>query len=1258
MGGDRAAGVDLGPYLPSTLIQSALRHSSPAWWEWLEGSLMHCDISGFTAMSESLAAKGREGAELMVGVLNSFFEPMLETVADYGGVQMKFGGDAMLLYFGGDQHADRAAACGLAMQNAMQPFRRVRAGGQEHALRMRAGIHSGRFFAASVGQPQKLMHYVVTGRDVSQAAIVEEHARLGRVYVSSDAARALSERARTAPKEGGLYVVTAADAPRDEQQRELHADPVASRYLGAAVRDGMTTGAEEHRRVTVVFINLLGLHELLEQASEERTFGALSAFVSLLVDGLERHGGYLLGSDVAGEGDKFIGLFGAPVATVRQEAAAMNFALELRRDVKEAGLPLWLRTGMNTAYVFAGEVGSRRRREYTVIGDGVNLAARLMAAAGAGDILVSRATAEAAPGFALQKLRPLQVKGKKEPAQVRRLTGLVAGTDVRAATPLVGRQREMARLMQAAAAAANGRASTIRVRGEPGIGKTRLVAEFRARLARRGWATLTTACQVHARGTPFGPWRALLMEDRVRQVARDEAARLLDQIERRAGEDDDPRARREAIVAGITDVVRKAAEDSLTLLVVEDVHWADESSLAVLNRLPTVDPGRLLTCVTSLHAPPDGSAETDLHLGELSADAARRLVSASVGKPADVDTVIERARGNPLFLTEFLRSGAQLGKVPDSLNDLMTARIDALSPEERQVLRAAAVAGSRFEAKFVDAIASDLPAGTAGAVLPLLAERGFTREEGEAGVYTFSHALLSEVAYESAPFAWRRRMHAKAGVLLEEEYRGAEEAVAEILLHHSERAGDDRKAVRYAAAAGERSARVFANRDAAAYFERGLAALGRLGTGQADRGLLLERMGDMLELTGRHREAAETFQRSLSTFEGSRRSRPTFLPRGFPARTREAALCRKIAVATEHASEYDEALGWLDRARSALPGRAARLRGQIYATTCGVLFRKGEYTDALRWGRQAVRTAQAASDLRQVAYAQNMMATALIEAGRLRQAVRYLRPAVKEYHELGDYAGQGSANNNLGSAYQLLGMYDAALYHYGIALIADERSGDMIDAAIVHNNMAETLMLLDREDEALERLGAVLRIAASQPDLADLRGWAEITTARCLRATGRTEEAARHLAAGVRTLRDVGSRGLLTEAMVDRAEQALAEGSAALARRRGMAALKQARSIDSRLAEARAERVLGECELHRGRTRESMRLLQAALDGCRRVAAEYEEAQTAVVLAESHLADGHRGSARRLLRRAYRVFSRCGASRRAANAAALLEAAA
>lgn len=1246
--------VALRPYLPATLLESASRHGSPTWWEWLDGSMMHCDISGFTAMSERLASLGNEGAELMVGVLNRFFETMLEIATGHGAVQMKFGGDAMLLYFGGDGHTHRAAACGLAMQRAMKPFRHVKAGGQEHSLKMRAGIHSGRFFSASAGDPERLLHYVLTGADLRRAAIVEEHTGLGKVGASPEAAALLEGAARLGPATDGVFTVRATNSPPPAPAR-VDA-PMLPQHLSELIREGRTISGE-HRRVTAIFINVLGLDGPLLGGDEDGTLALATAFVRELTGTIERHGGYLLGSDVADVGDKFIVLFGAPVARVGQESAAMGFALDLLEGVQRAGLPLRLKTGINTGYVFAGDVGSLARREYTTIGDGMNLAARLMAAAAPGTVMVSRSTAEAAPGFGFRRLRSIRVKGKAAPVGVARLIGRAADGAI-AESKLVGRGAEIGRLLRLASAAENGAGHLAHVWGDPGIGKSRLVAELAERLRKRSWRVVTVGCQPQSSGTPFGAWDAVLGSEPVAAAVPAEAERARGLLGPGDQDDDDPRQRREATVLGITNCLRAVAQTGPTLVILEDVHWSDASSLIVLSRLVEDPVPGLIVCATSLQPPADASAQLDLHLQELSLDAATGLARRLMRDSASLAAVVERARGNPLFLTEFARAGADGGTVPDSLNDLVTARIDALQPAERQVLRTAAVAGIRFELPLVQELAAPADAQDTEQIVRRLAEKGFARFETDEGpVYSFTHALLNQVAYDSAPFAWRRRVHARAAALLESEHRGSEQTVSDALLHHFGRAANDRRVVRYAAMSGDRSARVFSNLEAVQYYEQALAALERTGRGGADRSALVERIGDILEVTGRHHDAAEKLTEALELFQASRPARPAFVAGSGPVRTREAVLCRKIAVATEHASDYENALAWLERARAALPRGAGRLRAQVFATTCGVLFRQGRYAEAMDWGRQAVKSARGASDGRREAYAHNMMATALIEAGRLNEAIRHLRKAVKAYHEAGDYAGQASANNNLGSAYQLLGMYDAALYHYEMANIADERAGDDVDAAIVHNNMAETLILLDREDEAIERLQAVLVTARAEPDLADLGGWAHVTTARCYRSTGRLAEAARHLRTGIATLRKVGSLGLLTEAMVDFTEQALAEGDIRLARRRAVTAFRRARDSGSRLAMARAERILGECAFAEGDSAAGQAHLKTAIEGFRRVAAEYEEARTAVILA-AHLNDqGKRSDARRLARRAHRVFTRCGATRQAQTATAVLEAA-
>jgi class 3 adenylate cyclase/tetratricopeptide (TPR) repeat protein len=1232
----RAAEDGLRPYVPATLLETAARKGGQTWWEWLEGSMMHCDISGFTSMSERLAGLGKEGAELMVGVLNRFFDTMLEIASGYGGVQMKFGGDAMLLYFGGEGHAERAAACGLDMQRAMAAFAKVDAGGQSHSLRMRAGINSGRFFSASAGDPDVQLHYLVTGSDVRLALGIEEAAALGGVGIS-ESTRAHLESAKVRRHRDGWAVVKAV-APKPGSRAARWPRRMPGAYVGKPVREGRTAGPGEHRRVTSVFIDVMGPEPV--PGSEDETVAAASKFVSVLVDCLTKHGGYLLGSDVAEDGDKFIAIFGAPVASPGQEDAAIRFAQDLRDGIHRAKTGHTLRIGVNTAFVFAGEVGWKHRREYTVIGDGVNLAARLMAVAKPGEIIVSRATAEKARSFSFRKLRPVTVKGKSAPVEVRRMTGTVREKQAVFEYPLVGRDEEMRRLLSVARRAARGRGQFVRVHGPPGIGKSRLVAELAQRLEAQGWCVVTGRFQAHTRGTPFSGWAEALDDPGIGSTAGPTTA----------GED--PRARREAAISEIVERIGRKIAAGSTLLVMEDEYWSDESSLAVIERLRGMRLKSLFLCVTSREEPAAGFAAGEaLALSELPEEAAAELAAGVVVAPKAREAMLERARGNPLYLVELMRSGNVERSLPDTLNDLMIARIDSLAPEEKQVLRVASVLGPRFEGSQVQALAAPRSGKRTEGSIALLAERGFTVPEG-AGTYVFTHSLLADVAYDSAPFEFRRRVHLRAGQLIEREHRGDEGGVSEILLRHFEQAAVAGKAARYAAMAGDRSAAVFANEDALSFYSRGLTALGEDAKG-GDAAALLERQGDVLEYSGRHREASVVLQRALAAGSTAAGFRARHVPGRIAPGAAKPVLYRKVAVATEHASDYQGALAWLERARKALPARGSGVRAEVYATTCGVLFREGRYEEAIEWGRKAIAAARGKAGLRQAAYAHHMMGTALVETGRLQAGIGHLRRAVRAYHEMGDYPGQASGNNNLGSTYQLLGMYDAALYHYEVALRADERTGDHVDAAIVHNNMGETLLLLDRVDEAVDELKEVLRIASEESDLEDLLGWAHVTTARAYRARGDALVAAQHLKRGTRILRSVGSSGLLTEAMVDAAEQSLAEGDPRRARLKAGVAMRRATEISSRLAEARAERVLGESLLMEGRRAEAEQRLSASVEGCRRAGAAHEEMRARMALGRLYLERGRQGSARRLFRRAEAYFRRCGASASADEAARL-----
>lgn len=1280
-------------YLPRTLVArwSAHPDDAPVWHEILTGSLMHCDMSGFTAMSERLAGRGKEGAELMAGVLNGFFDRMLRIADGWGGVQMKFGGDAMLLYFGGDEHAARAAACGLEMQRAMPEFHRVEVAGETYGFLMRAGIHSGDFFSASAGNPAGVLHYLLMGRDVSRSAATESEAQPGQVAASTEAAEVLRGSARLV-QQGHVWQVRSIDAPeRPRPSEENSGVPPRAlyQYLLPPIAAPLLAGraphlAAEHRRVTAVFINLFGMAGIIEGEGPQAALTEIAAYLDMVLPSLDRHGGYLIGSDAAEDGDKLIAAFGAPIASERDEVSALRFALDLNRRLAASSLRLRHRIGINTGFVFAGEIGSPIRREYTVIGDNVNLSARLMAAAPVGRIYASAATIERARAdFALRRLKPMRVKGKAAPVQAYELAGEGRAAPQQAepdAVQLLGRDDEVAAMMRTAeTVAASAAMRWCLVTGEPGIGKSALVDDIARRLTGAGWRRLAAACQAHLSRDVFAAWHGPL-----RQLfdGADDWAALRAAVERLAPEHAwfaglvadivsidrpadpfiesmDPRTRRQQLVALVRAALAAEARRAPLLFTFDDAHHADEASLELLADVIAGIDAPVLLCVSSRATGSPGAlssmpAHLSLHLAELRPDDARRLAASVAGAAgADVDAVISRAQGNPLFVQELALSAAQSGEMPDSINEVIVARLDRLQTEEKLVLRAAAVTGTSFAPEHVGVLLRGrMGADAIDRALTGLATSGFIR--GTDGEQAFRHGLAQEVVYDTLTFTDRRAMHHELARHIEEEDQGRLGAVAGLLLHHYDRAGDAPKTVVYAAMSGDRAAGVYANREAIDFYTRGLEALDRAGGGGGDRSILLERIGTCLETQGRHSAATEALQDALARWrDRGRRKRAALLDGPVPDAVREAHLCRRIAVTYERGSAYDEALSWLDRALAALPVRAGRVGSEVHASKSMTLYRKGEYREAIAWGRRALAVAKRVGDARAIAYAHNMLANSHIAEGSLRAAVRHLTEAVRLYDELEDVPGQAAANNNLGMCYHLMGELDAALLHYGLAGAADERVGDLVDKAVIDNNIGEVLLIQGRLDEADEHLARVLRAREANEELAAVAGLSCVNLCRIAMARGDLDAAERHARAGIRVLTDVGAKGLLTEAQIQRAELHLAQGDAAGALRQASAALHEATESGDRLLEARAQRIAALALAATGGGESAAIQLATSAALARRIGAGHEEARSLLALARLRVQSGGHPRADGV-RRAVAILSRMGAAPELAQARALL----
>ncbi len=562
-------------YIPSRLVRAQIANPQPGrvGGEFWNGSLLFADLSGFTTLSEKLSVLGKQGAEEVSAVVNRLFDALVAEVANYQGMLLKFGGDALTAFFDADHlgewHAVAAASAALAMQNCMEAFAALETRAGTFQLRLRVGVHSGRVFAAEVGDASHI-ELVVTGLEVNQVARAQEIAAPGEVVISAQT-EALLEGASVEPRDDGFYCLHAllyfslppalpnpvpAAGPDDIATLERLAAQVAAlrpylvRGLPGRFLDVSATGLGEFRPVSVLFANFYDFSALLPELGDDAAVAAavLNAYFRRAQDVVHRYDGAVNKVDMYTHGDKLMALFGAPIAHEDDPPRAVRCALALQQALDEANaeiadlleprlgrrIPTLLvqKIGINSGVVFAGRVGGAQRYEYTVMGSSVNLSARLMSAAHDGVVLLSPATCAVVERQIRTELEaPIRLKGLQDPViPAQALTGApttsAPGGSSRSDvdlehTHLIGREAEMARLYAAAAAALLGAGRILAIVGEAGVGKTRLTEELVQRLVMESvgsgeqhgvppFMLYSNDCQSYDQRTPYAAIRSPL----------------------------------------------------------------------------------------------------------------------------------------------------------------------------------------------------------------------------------------------------------------------------------------------------------------------------------------------------------------------------------------------------------------------------------------------------------------------------------------------------------------------------------------------------------------------------------------------------------------------------------------------------------------------------------------------------------------------------------------------------------------------------
>jgi len=659
------------------------------------------------------------------------------------------------------------------------------------------------------------------------------------------------------------------------------------KHLAEKILTSKSTLEGERKQVTVLFVDVSGFTSLSERLDPEEVHRFMTRTFELMLAEVHRYEGTV--NQFLGDG--IMALFGAPIAHEDHAQRAVYAALGIRKAMEgyrnellgSRGISFQVRQGLNTGLVVVGSIGSDLRMDYTAVGDTTNVAARLQQTAEPARIVISESTHRLVEGyFHLRLLGDLSLKGKVEPVKAWEVisarearTRLEVETE-RGLSPFVGRERELRLLFECFEKTRTGHGQVVLLVGEPGIGKSRLLYEFRRRLGDE--ATWLEGHSISfGRTIAFHPLIDLLKRN-FRLHEGEAEAELIGKFEHgvlRLGEDlrptlpylryllaldpgdpavrtMDPKQRRGQIFDALRRLMLRAAEVRPQILVYEDLHWMDKATEEYLLFAADSVPTSRVLCILTYrpgysHPFGEHTYHTRIAPDILSSEESVRMAEAMLaveGLPDELRGLIARkAEGNPFFVEEVVKSLQEVGAirrtgdryvlakrldeifVPDTIQDVIMARIDRLEEAPKKTLQLASVIGREFTRGLLDRIAEirdrtedflrELKA------IELIYEKGAYPELA----YMFKHALTHEVAYNSLLVQRRKELHRVIGMAIEELYAGRLPEQYEVLAHHFSKAEEWAKSLEYLLKAGDKAANAFASREAVALYEQALGLL-------------------------------------------------------------------------------------------------------------------------------------------------------------------------------------------------------------------------------------------------------------------------------------------------------------------------------------------------------------------------------------------------------------------------------------------------
>jgi class 3 adenylate cyclase/tetratricopeptide (TPR) repeat protein len=962
-----------------------------------------------------------------------------------------------------------------------------------------------------------------------------------------------------------------------EQERRLQAQVnKLKKFIPAKVmqrlQEGFADAIEEgeRRNITVVFVDLVGFTALSEKMDPEdlaelmeRCYGEMSRVI-------EKYDGTI---------DKFIGdcvmaLFGAPVAHEDDPERAIRSALEIGEAIRaiggELGLGLDVTAGINSGEVVVKSFGDKTRADYSALGDAVNLASRLQGKAGSGEVLVSKAVWQRTRSlFEWRELEPFMVKNKTQPIKahvaLRASERFAKEVQLRERVEMVdfvGRQTEIETLLANWRAVKRGKRRVALIEGEAGVGKSRLVYEF-FRAAGDGAAPRSYTGRCLSFGEHMAYLPVIEMVKEVAGIGEQDAAeairaKLAALVERLAaaparalpkpererlvqalefllaiGQMQSPlmkleaKERQRVIFDSVGNLVNLVAQEGPFVLVLEDLHWADKTSLALIDHLLSGGRRDIPVLVLLLARPAmdhrfakvdeftkisltelDEELSSELlrrlcHLDQLPADLEKRILSKTEGNPFYVEEIVLNLQEQNVLRQEgdrwVLAADLRGLEIPETVQGVILARLDRLAVQVRRVLQCASVIGHIFRYRVLEYIAEVRE--RLETVLSELIDVEFIFEKTALPelIYLFRHVVTQEVTYNTLLKRRRQAFHGRVAEAIELIYQDRMEEHLELLGHHWYLAGNMPKARQYLWEAGQKCQRMYANEAAIDFYTKLLEVLDKSEMDEANRrrrrvetltelGRVTKLIGDHVASEEHHRNAIDLATEDSTLDElrahaarnlgdlmrlmGDMREATRCL--GLAAKLFEdlgnaprARGCRQaLGVVAQAQGDYETALANYEEYLSSLQGEDGDLhRAYLGHSNVGIVqMLRGDLRAAERHLSQALSLATETSDRRGMAEAHHNLSLVAVRQGRYDEAKSHSVEAYRLAHQIGFQRVQLACDITMSEIYNFTGEFAAAIEHCRRAVDFAAEHRHADVMAIARGNWARAL--LNRGDHA------------------------------------------------------------------------------------------------------------------------------------------------------------------------------------------------